>query len=79
MTTREEVTPEELMRCLPDPDAVGESEYRAIYDALNDLLWDCPQEERRESVEGIAEAMLDAATLILQVLRSPTIRGCILQ
>lgn len=43
------------IRLLPDPDKIGQCEYRVIYDALKDTLEDCPKEERME----LAIAMLD--------------------
>lgn len=39
----------------PNPDEIGQCEYRVIYDALKDTLADCPQDERTE----LAMAMLD--------------------
>jgi hypothetical protein len=39
---------------LPNPDDVGQSEYRAIYEHLKDTLDDCPQSERMD----LAIAML---------------------
>lgn len=40
---------------LPDPDDVGQSEYRTIYETLRDTLRDCPEEERFD----LAVSMLD--------------------
>lgn len=40
---------------LPNPDDIGNSEYRAIYDSLKSTLDDCPEEERF----NLAIAMLD--------------------
>lgn len=40
---------------LPDPDTVGQCEYRTIHQALKDTLEDCPKEERME----LAINMLD--------------------
>lgn len=59
----------DVMRCLPDPDHLGESEYRAIHEVMEDALADCPEDERREAAESIAEAFVDAASFMLRALR----------
>jgi hypothetical protein len=40
---------------LPNPDEIGQSEYRYIHQCLFDVLPDCPKEERLE----LAVAILD--------------------
>lgn len=39
----------------PDPDNVGQMEYRAIHDHIKEVLDDCPEEERFD----LAVSMLD--------------------
>ena len=63
----------DAMRCLPDPDALGESEYRAIHEAMTDALADCPESEQQELAESIAAEFIDAASFILRSLQR---KGC---
>lgn len=37
----------------PDPDTVGQSEYRAIHTCIGDALDDCPEEERMDLALGM--------------------------
>lgn len=43
------------MKCFPDPDSIGQSEYRVMYEHLRETLDDCPEKERFE----LASSMLD--------------------
>lgn len=51
---------------LPDPDDIGQSEYRAIYEHMKDALEDCPDEDRF----GLALAMLDEFKLWADALKN---------
>lgn len=59
----------DVMRCLPDPDALCESEYRAVYETMADALADCPEGEQQETAESIAAAFVDSAEFVLRALR----------
>lgn len=56
----------DIMKCFPDPDEVGQSEYRAIHDCLKDTLEDCPKKERFD----LAMSMLDEFELWAKSMKS---------
>lgn len=43
------------MKCLPDPDNVGQMEYRAIHDHIKEVLDDCPEEEQFDLAVSMLE------------------------
>jgi len=56
------------MEIFPNPDKVGESEYRAVYDHLKDFLADCPEDERMEMCETILEEFVSTVQSMMEIL-----------
>lgn len=54
------------MNFLPDPDDIGQSEYRVIYEHMKDTLDDCPEEEQFD----LALAMLGEFKLWADALKN---------
>jgi len=60
-----------LIQRLIDPDERGESEYRAIYDLLNDALASVEDErDERNMAEGVLVEVIEHAANILTDLRN---------
>ncbi len=53
------------------PDEIGSSEYRAIYDCLNDELEDCEADARQALAEAILETFMEHTSAMLQQVREP--------
>lgn len=51
-----------------DPDVIGESEYRAIYELLEDVLPNCPEDERTDACRNILEEFRDCADDMLHII-----------
>jgi len=51
-----------------DPDVVGESEYRSIYDLLTDVLPDTPENDRTARCRRILEEFRDSAEAMLGII-----------
>jgi hypothetical protein len=52
----------QLEDLLDDPDTVGASEYRAVYDVLVDGTWDLPDGERLDMAISMCSELIDYAT-----------------
>lgn len=59
------------MKHFPDPDNVGQMEYRAIHDHIKEVLDDCPEEERFELAIGMLEEFEGWAKELREKLLSP--------
>jgi hypothetical protein len=57
-----------LIGIFPDPDDVGQSEYRAIHEHLREFLGDCPEDERAEMCESILEEFITHAQSMMEIL-----------
>lgn len=51
-----------------DPDVVGESEYRSIYNLLADVLPDTPENDRTARCRCILEEFRDSAEAMLGII-----------
>lgn len=51
-----------------DPDVVGESEYRSIYNLLTDVLPDTPENDRTARCRLILEEFRDSAEVMLGII-----------
>jgi hypothetical protein len=55
---------------LPNPDDIGQMEYRAIHTHMKEVLDDCPQEERMELALGILKEFKGWAKSMKKTLKS---------
>ena len=61
-----------ILEVFPDPDEVGQAEYRAIYDCIADALADTPPQQQAQLVQSMltefrawAQKMLERSGLTL--------------
>lgn len=59
------------MKNFPDPDDVGQMEYRAIHTHMKEVLDDCPEEERFKLAIGMLEEFEGWAKELKDKLLSP--------
>ena len=55
---------------LPNPDDIGQMEYRAIHTHMKEVLDDCPQEERMELALGILKEFKGWAKSMRKTLKA---------
>lgn len=55
---------------LPDPDHVGQMEYRAIHTHMKEVLDDCPEEEQMELAIGMLDEFEDWAKELKEKLKA---------
>lgn len=58
----------DFRKLFADPDDVCESEYRAIYTTLEEVLPDAPADERADMCRGILESYIRSAGEMLNIL-----------
>ena len=60
----------DFRQLFPAPDDLCESEYRAIYTTLAEVLPDAPPDERADVCQSILESYIQSAKYMLEIMRS---------
>ena len=62
----------ELFKKLADPDGIGQSEYRVLYDFLRDLYWDpVPKDEDQAPIDVVLTELADSILAVRKQIGIP--------